>query len=113
MRPAGRLAEANIPATTLLSGPAEAEHHLGDAPHLDLFRPFRNPVTPVVPVDVLEGHMPRVADAAVHLDRLVRHRHLVADLHVVLMVQLPGGLPHELAHHLALGLQLTSGHWMA
>src|SRR3989475_1613556 len=118
MRPAGRLAEANIPATTLLSGPAEAEHHLGDAPHLDLFRPFRNPVTPVVPVDVLEGHMPRVADAAVHLDRLVRrvtdqpvravvaHRHLVADLHVVLMVQLPGGLPHELAHHLALGLQL-------
>src|SRR5437867_5359091 len=125
MRPAGRLAEANIPATTLLSGPAEAEHHLGDAPHLDLFRPFRNPVTPVVPVDVLEGHMPRVADAAVHLDRLVRrvtdqpvravvaHRHLVADLHVVLMVQLPGVFRtswRTISHSVC---SSTSGHWMA
>src|SRR5436309_6129360 len=93
-----RLAEALYRPATLLSGPAEAEHHLGDAPHLDLLRSLRNPVPPVVPVDVLEGHMPRVADAAVHLDRLVRrvtdqpvravvaHRHLVADLHVVLMV---------------------------
>src|SRR5206468_1930337 len=101
-----------------LSRAAEAEHHLGDAAHLNLLRAFRDPVSPVVAVDVLEGHVARVADAAVHLDRLVRrvthkpvravvaHRHFVADLHVVLEVQLPGRLADELPHHLTLGLQL-------
>src|SRR5438034_4696758 len=102
---------------TLLAGAAEPEHDLRDAANLNLLRPFRDPVSPVVAVDVLEGHVARVADAAVHLDRLVRrvthqpvraivaHRHLVADLHVVLEVQLPGRLADELPHHLTLGVE--------
>src|SRR6266542_5834546 len=86
---------------TLLPGAPEAEHHLGDAAYLDLFRTFRDPIAPVVPVDVLERHVASIADASVHLDRLVRrvthqpvraivaHRYFVADLHVVVVVQFP------------------------
>src|SRR5438309_10575738 len=50
----------------------EAEHVAGDTTHLDLFASFGDPVAAVVPVDVLEGHMTRVAEPGVHLDRVVR-----------------------------------------
>jgi hypothetical protein len=62
---------------------------------------------PVVTVDVLEGLVPCVPDAAVYLDRCVRglahqpicpvvaHRDLVADVHVVMLVHQPRGLVDE------------------
>src|SRR5688572_11897939 len=67
----------------------EPEHVAGDPAHLDLLAAFGDPVAAVVPVDVLEGRVPRVAEAPVDLHRpvgglaakaigpVVAHRHLV------------------------------------
>ena len=55
---------------TLLAGPSaptEAEELLADLAHLDLLGSFRDPVAPMVAVDVLERHVPAVADAAAGL----------------------------------------------
>src|SRR5262249_20075976 len=49
----------------------EAEHVAGDAAHLDLLGALGDPVAAVVAVDVLEGLVTRVAEAAVHLHRAV------------------------------------------
>src|SRR5438309_1145393 len=49
----------------------EAEHVAGDPANLDLVRPFGDPVAAVVAVDVLEGLVPRIAQASVHLHGLV------------------------------------------
>ncbi len=80
------------------------EHALRDPADLDLLGALGDPVPAVVAVDVLEGFVPAVADAAVDLHRpvgglarqpvgaVVGHRHLVRDLHVVIAVQMPGGV---------------------
>src|SRR5438270_8106285 len=90
----------------------DAEHALRHAANLDLLRAFGDAVPAVVAVDVLEGLVTRVADAAVHLDGevgrlahqtvglIVRHRHLVRDGHVVVAVEMPRRLVNEVAHHL-------------
>ena len=44
--------------------PPEAEQDLGDLAHLDLLGALGDAVAAVVAVDVLERHVPRVADAA-------------------------------------------------
>src|SRR5207248_873681 len=51
----------------LFARAAVAEHLLRDAAHLDLLGAFGDAVAAVVAVDVLERHVARVADAAVHL----------------------------------------------
>src|SRR5215475_11351935 len=101
----------------LLRAP-EAEQGAGDAADLDLLGALGDAITPVVTVDVLERHVPRVADAAMNLDgavgglahqpvgAVVRHRHPFADLHVMLAVEVPGGLAHQPARHLGFGVQL-------
>src|SRR6185369_4828326 len=50
----------------------EAEQVAGHPPHLDLLGALGDAVTPVVPVDVLERLVPRVAQPAVHLHGAVR-----------------------------------------
>src|SRR5689334_2520827 len=45
----------------------EPEHVTGDAPHLDFLRAFGDAVATVMAVDVLEGHVARVAEAAMDL----------------------------------------------
>src|SRR6185503_17822079 len=47
----------------------QVTRHIAD---LDLLGALRDPVAPVMAIDVLERIVPRVADPAVHLDRLVR-----------------------------------------
>ena len=70
-------------------------------------------------VDVLEGHVPRVAHAAAGLHRavcrfageavgaVVGHRHQVRDLHVVPAVECRCRAAHEAAHQLAVRPQLS------
>src|SRR6266550_4397589 len=50
----------------------EAEQVAGHPPHLDLLGALGDAVAPVVPVDVLERPVPRVAQAAVYLHGAVR-----------------------------------------
>ena len=50
----------------------ESEQLARDLAQLDLVAALGDPVSPVVPVDVLKGLVPRVADAPVDLDRPVR-----------------------------------------
>src|SRR5207253_624497 len=45
----------------------EAEEVAGHSSHLDLLAAFGDPVATVVAVDVLEGHVARVTEAAVNL----------------------------------------------
>src|SRR5580704_3756900 len=79
-------------AHSLARPASEAEHHLGDAPHLYLLRAFGNSIAPVMPIDVLEGLVTRIAHAPVDLHRaiggltdqsvraIVAHRNLVRQL---------------------------------
>src|SRR5436190_13805490 len=78
---------------------AEAEQVLADLAHLDLFRSFGDAIAAVVPVDVLERHVPAVAETAARLHcpvggvtretvgAVVAHRDEVRHLHVVLPVE--------------------------
>src|SRR5579883_1399915 len=82
----------------LLRAP-EAEQRAGDAADLDLLRALGDAVAAVMAVDVLERRVARIADAAMHLDRavrrlayqpvgaVVRHRHPLRNVHVVLAVE--------------------------
>src|SRR3954452_14308049 len=45
----------------------EPEQVAGDAAHLDLLAALRDPVAAMMAVDVLERHVPRVTEPAVHL----------------------------------------------
>src|SRR6185369_7741119 len=87
-----------------LLGAPEAEQGAGDAADLDLLAALGDAVAAVMAVDVLERRVARIADAAMDLDRpvrrladqpvgaVIRHRHPFADVHVVLAVEVPGGL---------------------
>src|SRR6266851_4060910 len=77
---------------------------------LDLLRAFGDAIAAVVAIDVLERLVAGITDATVHLDcqirrlagepvaAVVRHRHPIADLEVVLAVEVPGGLVDKVAH---------------
>src|SRR5690242_10675733 len=96
----------------------EAEQVAGHPAHLDLLGALGDAVPPVVPVDVLERPVPRVAQAAVHLHGAVRGvaaqpvGHVVAHGDLVRLgerpvgVHAPGRLVDQRAQHLGLGLQL-------
>src|SRR5689334_24277277 len=96
----------------------EAEQVAGHPPHLDLLGALGDAVAPVVPVDVLERLVPRVAQPAVHLHGAVRGvaaqpvGHVVAHGDLVRLGERPGGvhapgrLVDQRAQHLRLGLQL-------
>src|SRR5690606_2161018 len=72
----------------------------------------------MVSVDVLERLVPRVANATVDLDRPVRgiarepvrpivtHGDLIADLHMVLVIELPRRLADEIAYEFGFGVKL-------
>src|SRR5271165_3753218 len=76
------------------------EQLLGDLADLYLLAPLGDPVAAMVPVDVLKGHVTRVADPAAGLHRpvsslarepvgpVVGHRHQMRDLHVMVAVEL-------------------------
>src|SRR5690606_6444798 len=103
----------------------EAEEEPGDLAHLALLGAFGDPVPTVVPVDVSERLVPRVAEAAMHLHGevgrlaaqaigpVVAHRHLVRqsarDLGLGHAVHLPGGLADQQPQHLGLGRELHDG----
>src|SRR5689334_11080649 len=96
----------------------EAEQVAGHPPHLDLLGALGDAVAHVVPVDVLERLVPRVAQPAVHLHGAVRGvaaqpvGHVVAHGDLVRLgerpvgVHAPGRLVDQRAQHLGLGLQL-------
>src|SRR5215218_184430 len=102
------------------SPPDEAEQVSGDVANLDLLRALGDAVPPVVTVDVLEGLVSGVPDAAVHLHRavgrladetvgaVVAHRDLVADAAdlAVAGVHLVRRLADERAKELYVGGQL-------
>src|ERR1700680_818788 len=101
---------------------AETEHHLRDAPHLYLLRAFGNSIASMMPVDVLERFVARIAQPAVDLHRaigslanqpvraIVAHRPLVRQFlrHLGLghLVHLPRRLMNQRAEHRSLGLML-------
>src|SRR6478672_6240980 len=96
----------------------EAEQVARHPPHLDLLGPLGDAVPAVVPVDVLERLVPRVAEPAVYLHgpvgglaaqpvgHVVAHGHLVRLGQRPVGVHTPGRLVDEGTEHLALRLQL-------
>src|SRR3954454_128188 len=97
---------------------AKPEQRPRDVADLDLLRALGDPVAAVVAVDVLEGLVAGVADAAVDLDRavggvadepggaVVAHRDAVARPRRAVLVHVGGRGAHQAAQQLALGLQL-------
>ena len=96
----------------------EAEQVARHPAHLDLLGALGDAVPAVVPVDVLERAVPRVAQAAVHLHgavgglaaqpvgHVVAHGNLVGLGERPVGVHAPRGLVDERPQHLALRLQL-------
>ena len=99
----------------------EPEQSLRHPSHLDLLGPLGDPVSTVVPINVLERFVSAVADAAEDLHgtvggladqsvgAVVGHRDLVGHLHVVAVVQFGCGEADQQPDHLCLGLQFDEG----
>src|SRR5689334_16558481 len=96
----------------------ESEHVTRDAPHLDFLTALSDPVSPVMTIDVFEGHVPGISESAVHLHGavgrvatqpvrdVVAHRDLVGDRERTVLVHRPRRLVNQRAEHFALRLQL-------
>src|SRR5947209_15530193 len=84
-RPGRRSGPARALPSTGLAGRAvtESEQAPRDVPDLHLLGALGDPVTPMVTIDVLKRHRPRVTDPAVNLDRPVgrlAHAPVAADV---------------------------------
>src|SRR5271166_6739970 len=96
----------------------ELEQSLGHPPNLDFLGALGDPVAAVMAIDVFERLVAAVAETAEDLHGavgrvahqpvgpVVRPRHFVGDLHVVVAVQVPGRVIDQQTDHLGLGLQL-------
>ena len=84
---------------------------------LHLLRAFCDAVPTMMPIDMLEGQMPRIPHAAVGLHReirrladqpirpIVRHGDLIRNGHVMLLVKVPCRFVDEIADHFILGVR--------
>src|SRR5579883_3139921 len=97
---------------------AHAEEMTGDAADLDFLRSLGDAIAAMMAIDVLERLVPRIAQAAMDLDgeigrlagkavaAVIRHRHPLAHLQMLVAVEMPGGLVDEIAHHFAFRVKL-------
>src|SRR6516225_4629962 len=105
--PVPELAPAYRPAPQCRSLVTEVEQPLGNPTNLDLLGALGDPVAAVMTIDVLERLVAAVTEAAEDLHGpvggvadqsvgpVIGHRNLVRHLHVVVAVQMPGGVLHQ------------------
>src|ERR1700683_374060 len=65
------LIDARATSLFRFAAAGNAEHDLRDAPHLDFLGAFGDAIAPMMPENMLEGLVARIADRSVHLHRAV------------------------------------------